>query len=279
MFCKEIMSSLTAPWDRNSEQNVPSRAAELSDEQTDAAVAEQYSAEYVKKFPRVERLYADPLYQNQVFGLHSFVPAQGATPDKEGVYGFVKFRGAFMSLEEANQRAEWLIRNVDSYHSIHTSYVGRPFPICKDTKKFVAETHQVDIRKKAVETISEDIKQKKLDEKKEIEDIKEREQKLLDETREDYVEDPIERYTTLQVKKANLVYTYVTTRNKLLEMQDKIRKAYADIRVMDKENPAYAEQYMDKYMQARRDAFIPEDQKLDNFMKYMVEDADLDFDL
>ena len=92
-----------------------------------------------------------------------------------------------MNASEANQRAEWLIRNVDSYHTIHTSYSGRPFPLCSDTRKFVKETNEVDIRKKTVETISEEIKSKKEEEKRNVQDIKEREKRLLEESKEDFV--------------------------------------------------------------------------------------------
>ena len=273
------LNSLTAPWDRESAKpSTVGRGTVLSEEQVQSAVSELIDTGITDKFPKVDRMYADPIYNNQMYCLHSFVPSKGATPDDHGVFGFMKIRGAFQTIDEANQRSEWLIRNVDSYHSIHTGYAGRPFPICTDTKKFVAETVQVDIKKKATEVISEDIKEKRMKEKQEIKDIKDREAKLLDESKEDFVPDPIERYTKLQVKKAHLVWTYVKTREKLLEMQPKIRNAYAEIREMDAEDESYSRDYFEKYMNARREAGIPEDHVADNFQQYLVEDAELDFD-
>ncbi len=273
------MTSLTAPWDKN-QSNVQqdSKYATFTDEELVSAKAQLHRTEYIQKFPKVERMYADPLHNNQVYSLHSFVPAKGAKPDSEGVFGFMKFRGTFATVEEANERAEFLIRNVDSYHSIQTGYVGRPFPVCVDTDKFVKEKHQVDISKKAIDTISEDIKQKRLEEKKEMEDIKEREKKLLEETQEDYVQEPLEKYTTLQVKKANLVFTYVQTQKKLREMQPLIQKAYQEIREMDAEDEMYRQQYYTQYKNARKQAGLPEEELQDNFMKYLCEDAELDFE-
>lgn len=273
------MTSLTAPWDKSNEvvEQAP-RGTVLSEKEVQAAKDDLHDTNFVNKFPKVDRLYADPIYNNQVYSLHSFVPSKGATPDDHGVYGFIKFRGSFQTIDEANDRAEFIIRNVDSYHSIQTGYIGRPFPVCVDTKKFVKETHEVDIRKKAIETISEDIKQKRLEEKKEIEDIKEREQKLLETTGEDYEPEPLEKYTTLHVKKANLVYTYIKTQEKLQEMRTHIINAYNEIREMDAQTDEYRNHYYEKYKSARKAAGLPEEELADNFMKYMCEDAKLDFE-
>lgn len=273
------MTSLTAPWDKNKENIIQaSKNIQLTDDEFKNAKTELYDTTYVEKFPKVDRLYADPIYNNQMYSLHSFIPAKGAMPDDHGVYGFMKFRGAFQTIDEANDRAEFIIQNVDSYHSIQTGYMGRPFPVCVDTKKYVKETKEVDIRKKAIETVSEDIKQKRLNEKKEIDDIKEREQKLLDTTGEDYEPEPIEKYTTLHVKKANLVYTYIKTQEKINELREHIRNAYKEIREMDNQSDEYKKQYYHKYKEARKHAGLPEEELADSFMKYMCEDAKLDFD-
>jgi len=266
-------TSLTAPWDRSEP---------LTNAQTALAIQENLVTGITDKFPKVDRLYADPLYNNQMYCLHSFIPSKGATPDDKGVFGFMKCRGSFHSLDEANQRAEFIIRNVDSYHEIQTGYAGRPFPVCFDTKKFVQETKEIDIRKKATETISEDMKQKRLDEKKDIEEIKEREKRLLADSdaaqKDELKQDPADEYTTLHVKKANLVFTYLETQKKMEQMKASIRSTYASIREMDAEDSELAGMYYKKYMDARREAHIPDDVSADNWMKYLCEDAPLDFE-
>lgn len=266
------MSNLTAPWDK-----------ELTNEQLSAAVGELLDDSFTQKcsYPKVDRSYADPIYNNQMYCLHSFVPSKGATPDKHGVFGFMKCRGCFQNVQEANSRAEFLIRYVDSYHEIQTGYVGRPFPVCSNTKKFVQETHEVDIKKKAVEVISEDIKEKRLQEKREIEEIKKREEKMLEDSKaaqeDTFVQDPMETYIVHQVKKANLIFTYKETQGKLEQMRQSLRNAYKEIVAMEKEHPEFKDEYYERYMRARKQAGIHESQ-IDNFMNYMGEDIELDFD-
>ena len=63
------------------------------------------------------------------------------------------------------------IRTVDSYHKIFTAFVGKPFP-ATTSSRFAADTNEIDIKKKVTEVISKDIKRQRLEEKKEIEEIK-----------------------------------------------------------------------------------------------------------
>lgn len=272
------MTSLTAPWDRKSDTKIERGRDPLTAEQTAAAVSELVDSTFLEKYPRTERAYADPVYNNQVYSLHSFVPSKGATPDEHGVFGFIKFRGAFQTVDEANDRAEHLIRYVDSYHSIQTGYIGKPFPVCVDTRKYVKEVNEVDLSKKTSDTISDDVKRKRLEEKKQIQEIKEREEQLLKTTGEDYEPEPLEKYTTLQVKKANLVYTYLKTQEKIKELQTHIRNAYREIADMDAQDASYRKDYFERYTNARKQAGLPQEELEDNFMKYMCEDAELDFE-
>jgi hypothetical protein len=230
-----------------------------------------------EKFPRVERQYADPPIHLQNIGLLSFVPSKGATPDKDGIYGFMKMRGNYATTSEAMERSEFLLRNVDSYHHIYQAHVGRPFPITLDPK-YASKTEEIDIRKKAVEAISEDVRMKREQEKKDMNDIKEREKRLMEESKPDYVPDPYERYTVLRVKKAQLVWGYSQTMKQLEDMKKVIIKTREEINGMDETNPDFSKEYLDRYMKARRDAGIADEHNTEeNFVKYMVEDLDLGF--
>ena len=61
-------------------------------------------------------------------------------------------------------------------------------------------------------------------------------------------------------------------------MRKNIRKTIHQIQVMDNDSDEYRKLYYDKYIQARKSAGIPDGDKLDNFMQYMVDDVVLDFD-
>ena len=267
-------NSLTSPEDRDRinkwrpEQHVP----ELTKEQTNLAFAELNNTSFIDKFPRVDRTYADPLIPMQYIGLISFVPAKGATPNENGVYGFAKLRGNYSNEIDSNQRAEYLIKNVDSYHQIYHTYVGRPFPITSSSK-YSAETSEVEIRKEMTTDISTDIKEKKMEEQATIRDMKEREEKLLEEARIGEV-DPYDEYITLRVKKAQLSFTYLEHVKKLKEIKGIIIKTRKQVDEMNEKYPEYQNTYYEKYMQARKDAGLKEtkEQADANFIKFLVED-------
>jgi hypothetical protein len=272
-------SSLTTPEDRNIENRwKPDQSlSPLTNEEAKHALAELNNTAFVDKFPRVDKTYADPSIPLQNIGLISFIPAKGASPNENGVYGFAKIRGNYATEMEASQRAEFLIRNVDSYHQIYHCYVGRPFPIT-ESSKYSAETSEIDIRKETSKNVSESIRGKKDDEQQQIREIKEKEEKLLEESKREEA-DPYEEYITQRVKLAQLSFTYLEHQKKLVEIKDIVIKTRKLIDDMNNEFPTFKDSYYEKYMKARKDAGIKEDEKdtQDNFIKFLVQEADLGF--
>lgn len=272
-------NSLTTPEERDLENRWrPEQGAPaLSENEVNVAMSELNNTAYTEKFPRVDRTYADPPPPMQTIGLISFTPAKGATPNENGVFGFAKLRGNYNTPQEADQRAEFLIRNVDSYHQIYHTYVGRPFPITASSK-YSAETSEIDIRKEATQSISSNIKDKKLEEQKNVDDIKKREEALLEETKniEENGPDPFDEYITLRVKKAQLLWTYNEHIKKLEEVRLLVLKTRNTIAEMDEKYDDYKDKYFEKYMKARTDAGI-KDTKEDlqsNFMSFLVEESE-----
>lgn len=272
-------SSLTSPEDRNRvnkwkpDQSQPP----LTNEQTVHALNELNITSFVDKFPKVDKTYSDPAIPLQTVGLFSFIPAKGASPNENGVFGFAKIRGNYASEMEASQRAEYLIRNVDSYHNIFHTYVGRPFPVTISSK-YSAETTEVDIRKEMVKNVSSSIKDKKEEEQREIKEIQQREKNLLEESKREEV-DPYEEYITQKVKLASLSFTYLEHQKKMVEIKDIVLKSRDIIKNMDDEHPTFKDSYYQKYMDARKEAGIKEDEKetQNSFIKFLVQDADLGF--
>jgi hypothetical protein len=271
-------NSLTAPLDRDRttawrpEQGSPL----LTEDEVNLALGTLINTDFIEKFPRVDRTYADPPVPMQNIGLISFVPAKGATPDEQGVYGFAKIRGNYASAVEANQRAEFLIRNADSYHQIYHAYVGRPFPMTASSK-YSAETEEIDIRKSTTEALSSSIRNKKEEEQTQINEIKEREEILLSQSRGEVEIDPYEAYITARVKKAQLIWTYLEHEKKMVEVKEILIKTKAEVAAMDEANPTFIDNYFKKYMDARKasglDASSSDTQN--NFIKFMVEDVEI----
>lgn len=275
MSTPNIRTSLTAPSDyvKNPDATSYNQGATITDAQVKEALKENYDTSFTDKFPRFEKFYADPQITNQTFGLVSFTPTKGATPDKDGIFGMLKVRGTFATEDEAMLRAEYIVRNVDSYNSILNVYVGRPFPLAA-SRKFIKDTTEVEVKKKITEETSGNIRSKRDEEKKTIQEIEERQKELLADV-EKTEEDPYDLYTELMVKKAQLSWTYKETMRKMEEMKRSIIKAREDIARMKEENPDYHAQYMDKYLEARKKAGLPMDDA--SFIKYMAEDIDIGF--
>ena len=274
---KTMECSLTTPSDRNPDRSYkPTQGnPNLTEQEVKNALDELNNRDFVQKFPRIEQRYADPIDPMQRIGLISFIPAKGATPNSDGIYGFAKLRGNYPTDHEANEKAEFLIRNVDSYHQLYHTYVGRPFPLTQSSK-YSAETNEIDIRKSMVDSVSASIKNKKDEERQQIKEIEQREEKLKEDcSNED--KDPIELYTTLRVKKAQIVWTYLETKKKLDEMKNIIIKTRDQIVEMEEQDTSYSKNYFKKYCEARSDSGLNNSENQDTFMKFLVEDVDLGF--
>lgn len=123
-------------------------------------------------------------------------------------------------------------------------------------------------------TISENVKSKRDEEQQVMKEIKDREDKLIEESKLEEV-DPYDEYITLKVKKAQLSWTYLEHDKKMKEIKDIIIKTRSQLTDMDEKYPEYQKTYFEKYMKAREDAGLKES-KQDveaNFVKYLVEDA------
>lgn len=270
-------NTLTAPSDRDltDKFRLDQSAPALTESQVSDAMKELNNTTFVERFPQVERRFADPPLDMQRIGLISFVPAKGATPNDQGIYGFAKLRGNFATELEASEQAERLIRMVDSYHQIYHTYVGRPFPLTCSSD-YSKEVTRVELQKETASAISDDIRKKREKEQREIEEIKNREKELLEDVKKTE-ENRDDHYTTLRVKKAQLTWTYIETEKKLQQMAGLIARARHEIEDLDVAHPELKNTYYNKYMEARKQAGLSTD-KIEagqNFIKFMVEDVQI----
>lgn len=269
---EKMDSSLTTPSDRKDKNYIPNmNIPPLTKQETDNAVNNLVNK---LTYPNIERRYIDPFIDQQKFCLISFVPSEKAVPDKDGFFGFMKVRGSFNTEEEAVQYSESLIRNVDSYHKIYISHVGRPFPITNKSD-YSKEITDIDLKKKIEDNISADVKKKREQEAKEIEEVKSREKELLEDVKKE--ESDEDRYTTLKVKKAQLTWTFLETESKVKQIVDSIARAQKELEDFDKNSPKLKEMYFERYKNARKESGLPVDPESTDksFVRYMVEDVDI----
>ena len=267
------MHSLLSPFDKKNQQMRLNQT--FSEEEVD--ILKEKLNKDIRDL-QIDRYYADPNQHGQNICLVSFIPSTGATPDKDNIYGMMKVRGVYATEEEANERADFIIRNVDSYHEIFHCKVGRPFPVTEDNE-FASTVNSIDIRKKTTELISKDILSKKKQEKEEMEGIQEREKNLLEESKKAQEGEPMDifdEYITMNVKRAQLLWTYKETKEKLKQMKNSYLQSIQRIKEIDIEKPEFKEQYKEKYMSARRDAGIPDEKN--SFVEYLGLDIETDWD-
>lgn len=279
----QMDNSLTPRHYRNPEnlQTLDKNARQLTDEEVLIASNELVVKDFVTKFPRNEKFYADPVdpnVPNQVMALFSFVPSPGAKPDSKGMYGMAKIRGSYGTVDTMDERAKYILKNVDSYHKLYYTYVGRPFP-CTVDSKYSQETEEVDIRKDTANVISGDIKKQKAKDQREIDEIKERTEELYSDTGKSIEDvDPYDKYITLKVKRSQLKFTYLEHQKKMLEIESILKRTIDELKELDSSNPDFSKTFYDKYMDARRKSGLTESDE--SFIKYLCDDLeDLPFEV
>lgn len=231
----------------------------LTDSQVSEGMVELVKT--VKGLPRLNKRYIDPPIQGQTFGLVSFIPAKGAKPNEKGFYGYVKFRGNYDNIHDCSNRIDHIIRNVDSTNHIHICRVGMPVPLV--TEGYAEEVDQIEIKQQVEKDISTNVRNRAMEDKKEMEDIEDRAEAL----KRDVIEpDPEESYNAKRTKLAVLRWTLKEHLKKIDEIKELRDKCVRELVRESADNPEWEKNHLDRYMAARKKANIPEDQDLPEFM-------------
>lgn len=229
----------------------------LTREQFNEAKSDLHINSYVEKFPKTIKYSVDEHIPEQVYSLHSFIPSTGAKPDSDGVFGLIKFRGSYQTVDMANENADKMIRSQDSYNTIYTSYTGKWFPVT-ESSKWTKDIHEVDIQKKTREVVSSSIKDKREDEKKQIQEIRRREEDLRNDTGTQVKDkNPMETYLECMVKKANCLYTLERYKKDIKRLEEVLDQSKNIIQEFDATQPELKEGYKDIYRKAREEVGLP----------------------
>lgn len=260
-------NTLTAPADRDNTHLFDFNQPPLTDEQTTVAVADLVNKEHLKLYPQDEKAFADPYIDDQDYCLVSFIPSITAKPDKDGIYGMIKVRGTYNSLEKCDKRSEFLIKNIDSLHNIFYAGVGKPFPIT-NSSNFSKDINKIKIQDK----LSEEHQHQQKKEEREIQEIKDREKEILEQNKsndEPQISD-IDKYITNRVKKAQLTWTYIETIKKLDGMKKSILNARKEISELDESDPTLKDSYLERYNASLKKVNL--EQQVDSFIQYIDKD-------
>lgn len=234
---------------RKHESWKPSRAKPLNDEELEKA----YNDLYIDKYLMVDRKFTDPPLQGQNYAIFSFNPSNKAQPDPDGVYGFIKVRGSFNRLEEAEEKAKELIQYF-SANQIFVCAIGKPTPI-HDKIVDLDRVVEVDNPNKNEDVKYMDlIKEQSIKEKQQIEEIKQREKKLKEDVTKDPTDkDPMQIYIEMIQKRATCTYLYEQHKIKLEEMKNHIIATRKNLLEMDEKYPTLKNEYLDHYQKTSKE--------------------------
>ena len=271
-----IASIITAPVEHQATKGAPDcikaipvdvTRDNLTQEQLESAQQLKNTQFLQLEFPRTRRVRVDPEINNQHFALISFVPSSGATPDSDGCFGVAKVRGVFPTVDEADEWANNLIRNFDSYAEIDFVPVGREFPVMADNMIYVRETREVDVRKILDKTTKEYLEKKREQEKQQIEEIKQR-QKELQELPKEEDKESIDYYIKLRVKRATSLMRKDEARNVMNQCNHVIDATGVELNEVEEKHPEFAKKYLEQYETALKESGIkPVDNPLIKYMK------------
>ena len=228
---------------------------QLTDAQTKAAVKE-----LVVKFPRVERLPVDPPLAGQNFGLFSF---KFLPKPMNGVYGFLKFRGAFASAPDWEAHAKNIIRTIDSKHHLWPYQQGRWMPITTN-EDFAQETLEVSQQEEIANIYNQRETEEQQKQAQHVREVKSREQKLMAEARRKEPDQSSLDYYAQQVMKIQQLESWLEQmRKRKRDMLKALHAGNDEIKRVEESNPEYRDQVDEKIRCIKEEVGLEADTPLD----------------
>lgn len=187
--------------------------------------------------------------------------------DEKYIHGVAKIRGAYNTLQDAEDASDKIIQNVDSTNSVFICNMGEPFPLV--IKGFAEEVKKIDVRNIIEQHMIENIRQKRTREQKEIEHIKQREQQLTQPVEESpYISD-LDNYITMRVGLANTRFEKDKLKQKGIESADREKQYISKLLETEKKNPNFEKEYMDRYMAGRKSVGLNATETLEGYLSYI----------
>lgn len=227
-------------------------------------------------YPKVVRGSSDPLPRGQD-GTHSnfsFMILDEPKVTKEGgkIYGFGIIRGHHKTHQLACDDAERLIRTHDSKNQVLVVPNGEWFCLTSDPN-YYSEQKNVDVTKSKEE--DEELKKsqaKRIAEQQRItREIKEREEAIRNS--KDIRENPksLDYYTMRRVTLNSLIDERENLTNRLESVKTIMTKVMKELNELEKTNPEYIDQWVDRYnvdrLKVSCPAYVPSDKEIELYQK------------
>lgn len=222
-------------------------APRLTNEETRTA-----TANLVNVFPRIVRSKFDPPIMGQQVANVSFMLFDEV---RNGIAGFLKVRGAWPDIDMATARASDLVREIDSVNMVHIIPVGVWVPIT-ERKEFSQDHLDVSTEDKVVQLNDAAAKKKRNEEQRIVDELREAEQQVKEESLKPIDKDSLDYYTTKRVSQKEMNYHIKQGEEKLRSYKKTLDELNKEIHSLNRKHPEYRDKWVDNYNDARRKAGI-----------------------
>jgi len=228
---------------------------QLTEKQTEDAMDE-----LIVKFPKTERLPVDPPIAGQNFGLFSF---KFLPKPINGIYGFLKFRGAFASQPEWEAHAKNIIRTIDSKHHIWPYQQGRWMPITTN-EEFAQDTLEVSQQEEVANIYNQRETEEQRQQAARVREVKSRERRLMEEAHRNEPDQSSLDYYAQQVMKVQQLESWLEQmRKRKRDMLKALKAGREEMKRVENSNPEYKDQVSDKIRAIKEDIGLDADTPID----------------
>lgn len=203
----------------------------------------------------------DPELSGQRYYIWTFIPSKEATPDKDGCYGVGKIRGCFPTVDEADDRATFLIRDFDSYNKAYIGAVGSYFPVTSNTI-YSKEINDVkegkpgsmydgkdgeQVAKKCHQIEKDEIARVRAEQVKEKEKFEDSKKKIEQEVKNPLPETDIVKYTDHLLDRGKVIIELKQTKEAYMSKLKVLYSLDKKICMLDEQFPDYREKSIGQY--------------------------------
>ena len=235
------------------------------------------------KYPMVTRDWQDPPIANQVYSNLSFMFLNKPHTLKSGgkLYGFVKARGNWPTEDSATGDGSRIIREVDSRYQVRIGLVGVWHPITPDNA-VVSDLFDVEMKKGEHQLRGQAAKDAEAEQRKIQRELREREQTLREEKDINEDKDDIRYYTMRRYTDMKLNEALGAARKKIADMRYNLLKCRLELKQLELKHPTHTDNWLDVYNAERAKtgigAYVPGKHEFDDYEEAAVGVMQPEFD-
>lgn len=213
----------------------------------------------ILRYPMVVRGKRDPPIPNQAFTNVSFIFLDKPQRLKTGklVYGFFNPRGTWESVETATQKAEELVKMVDSRHQIRIAHTGMWHPITEDNA-VCEDLLDVQTEEKEMPQLRDRAAKEAAEKQAQIQrELREREEQLRTEGDIYDDKDHIRYYSMRRVTEMRITERLETLRQEIAKLRHIHLKCRIELKQLEAKFPTHPDEWLECYNKERAITGIP----------------------